>query len=492
MSEKKDSNLESTILETWSTLDYRADKWGPERIVFDAISNHFPEDCGGTAYQIIFVQDGLYLDFREYDPSKQIATIFFKDDGQGYDYIYTALHYSNKTDRETQTGKFGEGLKMISAAALRHQVEIEFASQNWAVHPFSKKLFLPSENKEVDLLCQKVTTGYEQLQGSYTRIQNPSRKIIDQVLSFRKHIIDFREDLPHRELKGFHQQHRVFLPEQYFSGELFVKKIKYSLQKPLYLSYQINGNDADLLLSPDRDHILEDSLRLTLRKLVLRLKDIDLITPLLSLSTPDCLEKNIYLSKSDTIIYPEQWKKAFYGLYGPKAVLAERANPHINEDAHKQGFAVIKGLPSGIESILHSSGIKKVSEVSSRKLRYEILGLAQLTDGERAIYDLHKAVDQIIFGSPLDAEVYIFSHAFDEQGEATWFRGMTEFNLENKKKSKIYIKAKELQDPRAFLETYAHEAAHVCTKAVDLTKEFEEGLTKAIGKVLETYLAAKS
>ncbi|MDP3698477.1 MAG: hypothetical protein Q8R47_02725 [Nanoarchaeota archaeon] len=489
---ENNSNLETKLLETWSTLDYRADRWGPERIVFDAISNHFPEDCGGTAYQIIFVQDGEYLDFQQYDQSKPIDTIFFRDNGAGYDYIHTVLQYSNKADRETQTGRFGEGLKLISAAALRHDVEIEFASQNWAAQPFSKKLFLPSENKEVNLLCQKVIIGYEQLQGSYTCIQNPSQEIIEQVLSFQEHIIDFREDLPGREVQDLHPQHRVFLPEQYFSGELFVKKIKYFLQKPLYLTYQINGSDADSLLSPDRDHVLEHHLRLTLRKLVLRLKDTDLITSLLDTTTPECLEKNISVSKSDKIYYPEQWRKAFYDLYGPKAVLAERGNPLLNEDATTQGFAVVKGLPTGIEEILHHSGIKKVSEVSSRKLKYEILDPARLTDQQRSIYDLHKAVDEVLFDTPLPAEVHIFSRAFDEHGEATWFRGMSEYGLKDKKKSRIYIKANELQDPQSFLETYAHEAVHVYTKAVDLTTEFEEGLTKAIGKVLEAYLTSKS
>jgi len=83
MSEQdRKNNLETKIIETWATLDYRAEKWGPERIVFDAISNHFPEDCKGTSYTVVFIQDGVYVDFRHYNPAKPVEKICFFDDGK--------------------------------------------------------------------------------------------------------------------------------------------------------------------------------------------------------------------------------------------------------------------------------------------------------------------------------------------------------------------------------------------------------------------------
>src|SRR3989338_5313006 len=162
---KSDSVLETKIIETWTTLDYRADKWGPERIVFEVASNH--GDSGGT-FSTYFLQDNAYVDFREYDP--------------------------NKKDRDSQTGKFGEGLKMGSAAGLRHDVDQEFGSQNWSARPLEKKIYLEQEDKEVEILCQEITIGHEPIKGSYTRIRNPSPEIIKQVLSFSERIIDYRED----------------------------------------------------------------------------------------------------------------------------------------------------------------------------------------------------------------------------------------------------------------------------------------------------------
>src|SRR3989344_1515132 len=254
---KSDSVLETKIIETWTTLDYRADKWGPERIVFEVASNH--GDSGGT-FSTYFLQDNAYVDFREYDPKKKAEEVVFSDDGGGYSYIYTVLQYSNKKDRDSQTGKFGEGLKMGSAAGLRHDVDQEFGSQNWSARPLAKKIYLEQEDKEVEILCQEIAIGHEPIKGSYTRIRNPSPEIIKHVLSFSERIIDYREDLVSSKRIGLYNKHQLFLPATLFQGELFIKKIKYYLDKPLFLTYQVNGLEADSLLSPDRDHVIESEL----------------------------------------------------------------------------------------------------------------------------------------------------------------------------------------------------------------------------------------
>ena len=487
MSDKVEPNLETKILESWSSLDYRADKWGPERIVFDALSNHFPEDSGGTSYSIFFFQDGKYVDFRVYDLKKPVEEIYFLDDGNGYGHLHTILHHSDKTDRETQTGKFGEGLKMISAAALRHGVNIEFGSQDWVAQPRTKKLLLNDGNKEVDLLCQKITSGYEQRKGSYTCIRNPSSEIIRQVCSFTERIIDFRDDLSARELKDLHPQHRVFLPEKSFNGELFVKKIKYHLEDPLYLTYQINGKDADALLSPDRDRVIKHYLCTAIKKIVLGLNNRALITPLLGIGLTNFTEKDIHIFNSDKVLHPQLWRESFYERYGPKGILAERGKDYINQDAQNQGFNVVKGISSGFYEILHLAGIKTVSEVFGRNLRYETIKPEALSSSQRAVYELHRTADIALFNAPLDKDLKIFSHAFDENGEASWFRGMCHLDSDPKKKPRIHIRIDQLQNPQTFLETYGHEAIHAYTKAVDLTKEFEEGLTKGLGKLLERY-----
>lgn len=487
----KPRTLETKVLETWATLDYRADKWGPERIVFDAVSNHFSEDCGGTNFWITFHQDEKQVDFRNYDSTKPVEKIYFCDDGQGYHYIYTVLHHSNKMDRETQTGKFGEGLKMISAAALRHNVNLVFRSQNWSVQPRMKKIRLPQEKKEAFLLCQEVTIGHEAKPGSYTCIYNPSKEIIGHVCSFTERLIDFRTDLPARELKKMHPTHKVFLPKKLFGGELFVKHIKYATQKPLYLTYQVNGSQADALLSPDRDHVIEFQLERILKEIILQFDTVEAIKPILNPSTPHCLEKEMFVYPSDKPEHPQLWREAFHQLYGQKAVLEERNKPNVNSDVQTQGYIVVSNIPYGLHALLLSAGVKSAADVLNYKPCYQFVSLDELTPEQLEVYDLHLEADKIMFGDKLAAEVNLFSHAYDEHGDVTWFKAMSYWDLQGKEKPRINIKVDVLQDRENYLATYGHEAVHVSTQSADLTKGFEKGLTNALGKALSAAIKPK-
>jgi len=62
--------------------------------------------------------------------------------GGGYENVRLVLFHSDKKKRESQVGMFGEGLKLISAAALRNNLEISYRSRDWAAKPYSRKLNL--------------------------------------------------------------------------------------------------------------------------------------------------------------------------------------------------------------------------------------------------------------------------------------------------------------------------------------------------------------
>ncbi|MEK6900296.1 MAG: hypothetical protein AABX05_04180, partial [Nanoarchaeota archaeon] len=265
-----EQDLKKIVLETYESLEQRADSWGLERIAYENISNHFPADSQGTSFVIYFEQKGEWREFLgyyqqtnaekkypEYDPLLPIENICFLDNGIGYDYIHLVLRHSTKKTRQDQTGMFGEGLKMASAAELRHNITVKRSSKDWIAQAFSKKIDL-AEVAE-GLYCQEVTTGNETVIGSQTVIYHPPRSFVRQVLSFRKRIFYFRKDLPKLELDGLHADHKVFA-DKLFKGELFVKNIRYQTKLPLYLTYQINGQQADNLLSPDRNNVLTDQL----------------------------------------------------------------------------------------------------------------------------------------------------------------------------------------------------------------------------------------
>ena len=506
--EKKEKNLQTKLLETWATLDFRAEKWGLERIAFDAIQNHFPEDCGGSKYYILFEQEGRQVDFRIYNQAKPVDKIYFWDDGTGYDYLYTVLRHSNKKDRQTQTGKFGEGLKMISAAALRNDVKILFRSQDWSATPQVRKIEVGKENKKLEVLCQAITIGHSYREGSYTLIENPSSEMINQVSSFQERISDFRYDLASAKIEGIHPIHKVFRPRQEFNGELFIKKIKYPAPEPLYLSYQINGEIADALLSPDRDKVLTYNLDIALSHIIVKFSQIKFIRDLLDVSTPDCNEKTIHYSENTKVSHPRLWKQAFHELYGSKAILEEMNKGNVNLDAENHGYKVVKGISSGLKNILISAGVKKASEVLNYRPSYDLVPIEDLTPEQKEIYRQYVKVNERLFGQHFNPDLHLFSRAYDENGEISWFSGMSYYG---KDKSEIYLSVSLLEDPRkhidaeglqhlekimaeisipdqerflkevAFLGTYAHEATHIHTKAVDGDIRFENGLTNELG-----------
>lgn len=483
-----EEKLETKILDTWMALDYRKKKWGVERIVYDAISNHFPADCGGTCYQIYFRQEGKDYDFQNYNPSKPVEEIFFIDDGNGYDYHRLLAFHSNKKKRDLQVGQFGEGLKLISAAALRENVKISFVSRNWIAEPAVRTESLDGED-ELPFLCFKVTEGGDMnYPSSCTKITNPSQKLIECVLSLKERIIDFRDDL--QEIKNLHFNHRVFVPKVLFAGELFVKKIKYNTDEPLLLTYQINGKDADSLLNPDRDGVSYSGLRCILEQIVAGFSDINMIKALLDTKTSECMEKKLPFYYTTTVKHPELWTKAFHQIYGENAsemvVLGEQDKPHINNDVRAMGFKIIDNIPLGLKKMLLLSGVLKVSDLLDySKFRYDFVSSDALPQKEREVFELRKELEKLLLDNPSSVNTLIFSRAHYGKRDMN-LNGICYIN-----EHMIYIAQSILSKPKEFLSTYAHELVHYKTKAVDGTKEFEHGLTEALGKITLNYLREK-
>lgn len=482
----KDRNLETKIIETWSTLDYRAERWGIEKIPDEMFQNHLPSDSGGTHVWTFLKIDGEWVDLENLDADKGYSPeeICFADDGTGFDYIYTALCHSSKKERETQTGKFGEGIKMYSAAALRNGVDISIQSQNWNARPYAKWLYLPQEGRNVSVLCQEITEGLEEIKGSRTYLFNPHPDIVKRVLSFKQRIFMYRRDLPPRKIEGEYNGHQLFQPEKDQPGELFVKEFKYDLKQTLFLTYKINGRDADSLLTPDRDNVKEHELRWILEKIICNFEQKELIKPLLDDKTAKYFEKNLHFINNNKTKQPHLWMEVFYDLYGENAVLAS-VHANVNSNVRNRGLRTIE-LPDGLSRLLQNSGVKKADEILNYQPKYELVGYDDLTNSERYVVDCFSKADKLMIdGEPKPAEIRVFSRAYDEKGDVTWFKGMTYFHTNP---PIIYIKRSELSS----LTTYAHERAHVETGMVDETKEFEEGLTTQLGLALDWIFRLRS
>ena len=125
-------------------LEYGKELWGSKKIVIDASQNHLPSDSKGTNIFLRFQTiDGKWHDYREmkkYSDS-EIKKIKLSDDGIGYDYKSLGVFASVK-DHEKSGGKWGEGIKILCAAALRDGTKVELRSRDWLAVPDCEEVIL--------------------------------------------------------------------------------------------------------------------------------------------------------------------------------------------------------------------------------------------------------------------------------------------------------------------------------------------------------------
>jgi len=183
-------------VQTSLTTDYRKNNWGLGRIVLDGISNHLPEDSGGTRTTVKIKQGGVYRDLKSADPSVAAEEVVFEDDGKGFDSGLLGLLYSTKAADTMSVGQFGEGLKMISAAALRAGQEIEFKSKNWSAVPFAQDETVGGN--ALKRLCFRVSENGHHLQGSRTVFKKPSKTLLEEVFKIPENVLAFNDS--YREL----------------------------------------------------------------------------------------------------------------------------------------------------------------------------------------------------------------------------------------------------------------------------------------------------
>lgn len=208
-------------IETSLTLDYRKWNWGIERILLDAISNHLPDDSKGTKTTITFKQGEQYKDLKTFDPSKPVDEIIFEDDGSGYDAKLLSVLFSTKELGGTSVGQFGEGLKMISAAALREDITLQYQSRNWSASPYTKHEKI--DDQSIDRLCFAIEENGTHIKGSRTVIKEPSERVIVELLKIPEKVLLFNDE--YRELHN--EKDNIDFPKSVFANRYIITPIKF-------------------------------------------------------------------------------------------------------------------------------------------------------------------------------------------------------------------------------------------------------------------------
>ena len=311
---RKEVGREET-LDTSLTLEYEKKHWGVERVCLDGIQNHLPTDSKGERVWVLCLVNDKWVSLDEARPQPQkIKAVRFIDDGAGFDVRNLALLYSTKAGEQESRGQFGEGMKMVAAAALREGLDMEYESQNWRAKPVAKPVSIYDTRHQKQQLVEQLSFNVRYLDGdpmigSRTTFSHPTKPFVRELLEIEKKILALRENYRPAFIGSTGQ---IVDTE---SGGFFAKGI-YITYKNSLLSY----NFDDVETNRDRNAIVADDLDRRIMTVLSELSRKNLVKTLLKKSqlAPDALECSLYNLRPQ---HPEVWRGAFYEAFGDDAVI---------------------------------------------------------------------------------------------------------------------------------------------------------------------------
>jgi len=186
---KHEGNIEERVSSTAIPIEYGQDEWdNPIRIFQDVIQNHIDASEDGERVQLVYEvdRDGNRVSVSENDlsSSDKIIGLTIQDRGSGYYPNDIATMGATSKKSPLFAGKYGEGQKMVAAAALRNGLELIYRStvqdsngtQSWNAKTISETRVVVFSGKEVKkkLVAFDVTPTPDQFEpGSATTLRLP-------------------------------------------------------------------------------------------------------------------------------------------------------------------------------------------------------------------------------------------------------------------------------------------------------------------------------
>lgn len=524
-----------------TSLDYRSSMWGRRRISLDGISNHLPFDSKASNTFVLFLQNGNWLDLTEVDPGVKIDCVVMGDNGCGY-YYEGALGMMDSDGKagEMSVGQFGEGLKMIAAAALRSGEDLTYQSQNWRAKPYKKKV-KGAQGSDKERLCFKIEETDQSISGSRTIINNPSQELLEELLAIRKQTLFFRDNVETVLMEkdysnGGYNRKVLELPEGEVN-QVYVKGVVVEELPDAIFSYDISTNK----ISPDRQNVSYEELLTQIQCMIFseeyalqkrsRGESVEVLKKIILKSIQDPENYFFELRALDHIRNGNQLalgsrgmnqfsnsmqsfqsspfgllsKKvgptvktaavlAFEELFGKKelpgvkVVLASNQDV-LNKDAELMGFKVVR-VHRNLRDFLKQRGVPTADQVAKEDFVREYILVEDLTVEEKQAFDLAKEIDKVLKSEGLMSEntqvnLRIFSRAYlPTSGREV----KSELGYNILGTSEIAIKREVLADPIKFLDVYIHEIGHLITGADDYDRKFVNFFTRALAVLMSKML----
>lgn len=459
------------------TLDYGKDIWNEERIILDAVQNHLPKDSGGTSIFLNFkTKDGqwhIYQGLEQFEDD-QIEAIQIGDNGNGYDARLLGLLYSTKQDSGS-TGKFGEGLKMLTAAGLRENVEIIFHSQNWIAKPRIVRQEI--SGKKIDQIVFDVTyaTKEEDIEklgeedaylASSTTFKNPSKKLIREFRAANKKILVIENPRPIETTKF---SNILSLNE----GLLYVRGILIPGDHSLLFSYHLPEFE---IKDRDRGVIKPDELSEAIGKVLAETSDSNTIRQFLLGANRAAKQGGTDKIEFLTEFSPKHddiWKKEFTDLFGEDTAIRDSRGEDFDE-AHQLahvGLAFIS-LPSMIFGALKKLGLPTYESRVEEMTDVNHLSANQLTEDELEVLDILRALDDYLPRNR-SSDIMVYEPKISFQKVASGFSDG----------KSIHLLRAILSDMTRAADVYIHEKTHHNTGGTDASADFRNYLSLALAKL---------
>jgi len=489
-------------LSTSLTLDYGAELWDSQRIVVDACQNHLPADSGGNNIYLRFqTKDGVWHDYTEFEKyeDSDIKKIKISDDGRGYDFKSLGVFASAK-EHEKSSGKWGEGLKMIVASAVRKGVKVELGSRNWTATPqIDTEVLNKGEvnEKEIQRLGfnVRISTDKEgtkredelEKEQSYTSFIDPPSDLIKEFRNIRQNVLVFSDQKPIISLGDIDVI-------SWCDNNLYVKNLLVPGEHQTKYSYHLKNFDIE---TRDRDAIKVESMRSQIRSVLERIDDERFIKMYLleakeyakNPGKKNFLEFNTYFQIPSRTEKADLWIKAFQEYFGEDSTVRS-VNSQDYEDAlqaEHMGLDTIT-LPDSIAKTLESiegrdgNKIKSYKEALEEAIKNSIpVAEEDLTEEEKALIEQLYSFNDILFLSEQTINkiehIKIYDYPPDYLGKKT--AGYARFG------NTVNIYRKILSEGlEEAADVFFHEVGHAQTGAADSHAEFRNYQTALLAAVV--------
>lgn len=476
-------------ISTSVTLEYGRDIWKEERILLDAIQNHLPQDAEGRDFYLRFMtKDGEWHDFSQFKykeySDEDIETLKIANEGRsGYDSKLLGIFQSMK-DHEQSSGKWGEGLKMLSAACLRGDIDLTLKSRNWKAVPKIQEQSI--DDKTIQQLVFDVThdlrtktedeleKGYDhhsKVEQSATIFNKPSAELINEFRNADKKVLELSK------------KNRLFSTEEgeilgLTGGELFVRGILIPGKHNLKYSYHLNKFD---IKTRDRNNITKEDLTKEMAKIWALVESPSVIKDFLyqaglsvkNGNNEDSVEFQTFFEPKN----PDVWINTYKEIFGPSTAVRSVNSEDFNElhQLEHVGLSMVT-MPNKISQILQNlvgtngEKIENYEDKLKELTNVTLLEDSEITPEEKQTIELLYMLDQFL-PSTEKHEIRLYEPKFKGQKVALGFA---------RKGGNVHLLREILSNKLQAVDVYYHEKTHAITGASDAEAGFRDFLTKAL------------